>query len=354
VCGFGCGRSAGKEQKKGSVASTPSLEHAHEGTVRVAPKKKKGMMAMKIGPITLLPAASPAAAAAAGDDAADAAGSIGRRERATAVASDNAAATAVASSAAPPAAPVASLSSRRKAVDHSAEVAGVARYEAHDGGDEAAAAEPGPSSSAEAMQMEGDGDGVVGLSRPPGAEPEAKAESSDDEDEADADDDPYRVPLSNEISLKGHKKVVAAMAVDHSGSRVVSGSYDYHCRLFDFGGMKRDLKPFRTLDAPLGDHQIVALSFSPSGHQFLAVSGSCQAKVTIRLPPLLPHLPPLPVRSYSAGDDRRRVVFGRCLACSRHTAYTHAPQRLYPHTNTRSARRIAPRSGANRYHSRGN
>jgi len=297
--------------------------------VRVAPKKKKGMMAMKIGPITSLPAAAPAAAAPADAAADDASGSIGRREGAAAVVSGKTTAAAAASSASPVAAPVASSSSRRKAVDHSAEVAGEARYQAHEAGDEAAAAAAGPSSSADAMQT--DGDGVVGPSRPPGAEAEAEAaeaESSDDDDEAGTDDDPYRVPLSNEISLKGHKKVVGAMAVDHSGSRVVSGSHDYHCRLFDFGGMKRDLKPFRTLDAPLGDHQIVALSFSPSGHQFLAVSGSCQAKVRpFAFPfsstaPSFPHECPVTVQVTREGA--RGIVFGRrCLACTRHTPHTH-------------------------------
>ncbi|PWA59276.1 WD repeat-containing protein 70 [Artemisia annua] len=36
-----------------------------------------------------------------------------------------------------------------------------------------------------------------------------------------------RIPLSNEIVLKGHTKVVSSFAIDHTGSRVLSGSHDY-------------------------------------------------------------------------------------------------------------------------------
>jgi hypothetical protein len=38
---------------------------------------------------------------------------------------------------------------------------------------------------------------------------------------------------------------VTCLDVDASGSRVVTGSLDYTIRMFDFGGMKNDLKSFR-------------------------------------------------------------------------------------------------------------
>lgn len=53
-------------------------------------------------------------------------------------------------------------------------------------------------------------------------------------------------------------------------------------RLYDFGGMKRDLKPFRELEQPCGSHQIRAVSWSPSGDQFMVVSGSSQPKILDR------------------------------------------------------------------------
>lgn len=51
-------------------------------------------------------------------------------------------------------------------------------------------------------------------------------------------------------------QAVSALAVDHSGSRLISGSHDYNVRLYDFNGMKRDLQPFRKMDVPCGDHQV--------------------------------------------------------------------------------------------------
>ncbi|KAG6400943.1 hypothetical protein SASPL_137788 [Salvia splendens] len=49
--------------------------------------------------------------------------------------------------------------------------------------------------------------------------------------------------------------VVSALAVDHTGSRVLSGSYDSQC------------------------HQIRGLSWSPTADRFMCVTGSTQAKI---------------------------------------------------------------------------
>jgi WD40 repeat protein len=38
---------------------------------------------------------------------------------------------------------------------------------------------------------------------------------------------------------------VTCLDIDHTGSRLVTGSMDYTVRLYDFNGMKRDLKAFR-------------------------------------------------------------------------------------------------------------
>ena len=91
--------------------------------------------------------------------------------------------------------------------------------------------------------MAGDNDEgpEFGPARPPANAQDSDQEEEEDEDMAADDEDPYRVPLSNEISLKGPKKVVSALAVDHSGSRVLSGSHDYNVQMFDFDGMQRDL-----------------------------------------------------------------------------------------------------------------
>ncbi|ERN19060.1 hypothetical protein AMTRI_Chr10g8200 [Amborella trichopoda] len=117
---------------------------------------------------------------------------------------------------------------------------------------------------------EDDDDGVmIGPPRPSDLE-----ESESDEE----DENTYRIPLSNEIVLKGHTKVVSALAVDHTGSRVLSGSYDYTVRMYDFQGMNSRLSSFRQLE-PFEGHQVRSLSWSPTADRFLCVTGSAQAKI---------------------------------------------------------------------------
>eukprot|EP00899_Mesostigma_viride_P025428 jgi/Mesvir1/606/Mv02040-RA.2 len=108
-------------------------------------------------------------------------------------------------------------------------------------------------------------------------------DSDDDDDDDDADEerlesDPYRMPLGHEIVLKGHRKVVTAVAVDPSGARVITGSTDYTLRMYDFGGMDARLKSFRQLE-PFEAHPIRGISWSPTGDRFLVVSGSAKLKV---------------------------------------------------------------------------
>lgn len=73
-------------------------------------------------------------------------------------------------------------------------------------------------------------------------------------------------------------QVVSALAVDHTGSRVLSGSYDYTVRMYDFQGMNSRLQSFRQLE-PFEGHQVRNLSWSPTADRFLCVTGSAQAKV---------------------------------------------------------------------------
>lgn len=73
-------------------------------------------------------------------------------------------------------------------------------------------------------------------------------------------------------------QVVSALAVDPTGSRVLSGSYDYTVHMYDFQGMNSKLASFRQLE-PFEGHQVRALSWSPTAGFFLCVTGSAQAKV---------------------------------------------------------------------------
>lgn len=123
-------------------------------------------------------------------------------------------------------------------------------------------------------EADDDDDVVIGPPRPPVGF-DSDEEFSDGEEE---NENQHRIPLSNEVVLKGHTKVVAALAIDHSGSRVLSGSYDYTVRMYDFQGMNARLESFRQIE-PSEGHQVRSLSWSPSADRFLCVTGSAQAKI---------------------------------------------------------------------------
>lgn len=55
--------------------------------------------------------------------------------------------------------------------------------------------------------------------------------------------------------MKDHTKVISALALDPSGARVVSGSHDYDCKLWDFGGMDYRCKPFKSWE-PAGSYHV--------------------------------------------------------------------------------------------------
>ncbi|PQQ17535.1 WD repeat-containing protein 70 [Prunus yedoensis var. nudiflora] len=103
---------------------------------------------------------------------------------------------------------------------------------------------------------------------PPPPPPQSEISESDDDDGEMIG--PPRPP--------GHTKVVSALAVDHTGSRVVSGSYDYSVRMYDFQGMNSKLQSFRQLE-PSEGHQVRTISWSPTADRFLCVTGSAQAKI---------------------------------------------------------------------------
>ncbi|KAK8444944.1 hypothetical protein SEVIR_9G230000v4 [Setaria viridis] len=136
-----------------------------------------------------------------------------------------------------------------------------------------------PPASAHGEGEHDEGGGMIGPPRPPPAEDDEEEDEDDDDDmEDDGDGGFNRIPLSNEIVLRGHTKVVSALAVDHTGSRVLSGSYDYTVRMYDFQGMNSKLQSFRQLE-PFEGHQVRSLSWSPTSDRFLCITGSAQAKI---------------------------------------------------------------------------
>jgi WD40 repeat protein len=105
--------------------------------------------------------------------------------------------------------------------------------------------------------------------RRPSPSPPAETERGGDEepefdpsDREEEDVDQPQFPITHEIILKDHTKVVSALTLDPSGARILSGSHDYDCKLWDFGGMDARCKPFKSWE-PAGTYY-VRYFFSPS------------------------------------------------------------------------------------------
>ncbi len=71
-------------------------------------------------------------------------------------------------------------------------------------------------------------------------------DAEEDEEEEEEEEDLYDLPISHEVVLgSAHAKAVTCMDIEHTGSRLITGSMDYTIRIYDFHGMKRDMKAFR-------------------------------------------------------------------------------------------------------------
>ena len=71
------------------------------------------------------------------------------------------------------------------------------------------------------------------------------SDEGEDEDDDDGEGDPYQLPVTHEAALAGTERAVLTLDVEHTGNRVVTGSMDNIVRMYDFNGMKSDLRPFR-------------------------------------------------------------------------------------------------------------
>jgi len=94
-----------------------------------------------------------------------------------------------------------------------------------------------------------------------------EGESDEDESDDDGDDDDEGaapastsrgLPTTDHIVLKDHTRAVSALALDPAGARLVSGSHDYTVRFWDFNGMDRSLRPFRSME-PCGSYHVTWL-----------------------------------------------------------------------------------------------
>ena len=89
------------------------------------------------------------------------------------------------------------------------------------------------------------------------------------------------LPLSSVAELKGHRKVVCTLSLEPAGNRLLTGSYDYTIKFWDFNGMDSSLRSFRSIQ-PCEDQQIRRVQYSLRGDSFLVVSGSPHIKLMDR------------------------------------------------------------------------
>ncbi|KAL7022072.1 hypothetical protein ACKWTF_012123 [Chironomus riparius] len=108
------------------------------------------------------------------------------------------------------------------------------------------------------------------------------SDSSDSEEESNEENNiSYKIPASHEIQMNHGSKAITALAMDSSGSRLVSGSIDYELCFWDFAGMDKSMKYFRKIQ-PCENHLIKCVNYSLNGELILLVSGSSQAKIIDR------------------------------------------------------------------------
>ncbi|KAG8220102.1 transcription factor [Butyriboletus roseoflavus] len=117
-----------------------------------------------------------------------------------------------------------------------------------------------------------------------GSEEDASDDSAGAEDEPEYDPTSPSLsaspefPVTHEAKLKEHTKVISALALDPSGARVLSGSHDYDCKLWDFGGMTSNPRSFKTWE-PAGSYYVNDAKFSNNGQQFLIIPATLQPRL---------------------------------------------------------------------------
>jgi 26S proteasome regulatory subunit T2 len=114
---------------------------------------------------------------------------------------------------------------------------------------------------------------------------------SDDSDSDDDSDDEDEFPVSHELVLKTHDRAVTTLAVDPSGSRLITGSTDCTIKLHDFASMTPStVRAFKSVDpsakkqaAAQEAHAVHYAAFNPlSPGYVMVVSATPQPRILDR------------------------------------------------------------------------
>eukprot|EP01128_Nolandella_sp_AFSM9_P002473 TRINITY_DN12844_c0_g1_i1.p1 TRINITY_DN12844_c0_g1~~TRINITY_DN12844_c0_g1_i1.p1 ORF type:complete len:583 (-),score=114.59 TRINITY_DN12844_c0_g1_i1:122-1870(-) len=87
------------------------------------------------------------------------------------------------------------------------------------------------------------------------------------------EENPFHIPYAYEVEMKGHGGVVTALALDPSGSRLISGDYASQIKMWDFNAMDNSTQSFRTIE-PEDVDNIHSIRYSPSGDRIIVSSSA--------------------------------------------------------------------------------
>ena len=109
-------------------------------------------------------------------------------------------------------------------------------------------------------------------------ENESKNEDSDEDSDSSDDEDNLekKIPRSHEAKMSHGERAVTSLAIDPSGTRIVSGGLDFEVKFWDFAGMDSSMRSFRTIK-PCESHIIRNLDYSSTGDKLLVIPGKSKA-----------------------------------------------------------------------------
>ncbi|RAR14366.1 GIDA-domain-containing protein [Stemphylium lycopersici] len=116
-------------------------------------------------------------------------------------------------------------------------------------------------------------------------------DEKDSDDDSDMSDEEDEFPVSHELIIKTHDRAITTIALDNSGTRLVTGSNDCTLKLHDLSALTpstirafKTVDPFATKPSQTAEsHSIHQVLFGPhSGGQFLCITATSQARLFSR------------------------------------------------------------------------
>ncbi|KAH4211288.1 hypothetical protein HBH98_131300 [Parastagonospora nodorum] len=115
-----------------------------------------------------------------------------------------------------------------------------------------------------------------------------KEPDSDDDSDDDDSDEEDEFPVTHELAIKTHERAITTIALDASGTRLITGSNDCMLKLHDLSALTPStIRAFKTVDPFVTkpsqnaeSHSIHQVLFGPhSGGQFLCITATPQARL---------------------------------------------------------------------------